>query len=161
MKVVVIGAGISGVTTAYYLTQKNIDVTLIESRRYPGMATSYANGGQLSASNSEAWNSWHNVQVGLKSFISGRHSSVIMNPFPSITRLMWLLKFIQNIKNNEKITYDICQMAIKSIKLYDFMAKKENLKFDKLNKGIIHLYMDKKHTEKAVFINKIYREGWT
>ena len=51
MKVVVIGAGISGVTTAYYLTQ-NIDVTLIESRRYPGMATSYANGGQLSASNS-------------------------------------------------------------------------------------------------------------
>ena len=61
MKVAVIGAGISGVTTAYYLTQKNIDVTLIESRRYPGMATSYANGGQLSASNSEAWNSWHNV----------------------------------------------------------------------------------------------------
>ena len=159
MKAVVIGAGISGVTTAYYLTQKNIDVTLIESRRYPGMATSYANGGQLSASNSEAWNSWHNVTVGLKSFINDRHSSVIMNPFPSITRLIWLFKFIKNIKNNEKITYDICQMAIKSIKLYDFMAKKENLKFDKLNKGIIHLYMDKKHTEKAEFINKIYKKA--
>ena len=48
MKALVIGAGISGVTTAYYLSQNNIDVTLIESRRYPGMATSYANGGQLS-----------------------------------------------------------------------------------------------------------------
>ena len=48
MKVVVIGAGISGVTTAYFLSKNNIDVTLIESRRYPAMATSYANGGQLS-----------------------------------------------------------------------------------------------------------------
>ena len=139
MKAAVIGAGITGVTTAYYLSQNNIDVTLIESRRYPGMATSYANGGQLSASNSEAWNSWHNVKVGLKSFLSNSHSSVIMNPFPSIRRLMWLFNFIQNIKNSEKITYDICQMAIKSINLYDSMAKKEKLKFDKLNKGIIHL----------------------
>ena len=76
----------------------------------------------------EAWNNWQNVKVGLKSFINDRHSSVIMNPFPSITRLMWLFKFIKNIKNNEKITYDICQMAIKSIKLYDSMAKKEKPK---------------------------------
>ena len=64
MKAVIIGAGITGVTTAYFLSQNNIDVTLIESRRYPAMATSYTNGGQLSASNAEAWNSWHNVKVG-------------------------------------------------------------------------------------------------
>ena len=51
MKAVVIGAGNTGVTTAYFLSQNNIDVTLVESRRYPAMATSYANGGQLSASN--------------------------------------------------------------------------------------------------------------
>ena len=37
--------------------------------------------------------------------------------------------------------------------------KKKTLKFDKLNKGIIHLYMDKKHTEKAEFINKIYKKS--
>ena len=43
-----------GVTTTYFLTQKGFQVDLIESRSYPAMATSYANGGQLSASNSEA-----------------------------------------------------------------------------------------------------------
>ena len=37
--------------------------------------------------------------------------------------------------------------------------KKKNLKFDKLDKGIIHLYMDKKHTENAEFINKIYKKA--
>ncbi len=159
MKAVVIGAGISGVTTAYFLSQNNIDVTLIESRRYPAMATSYANGGQLSASNAEAWNSWHNVKTGLKSFFSNSHSSVIINPFPSISKLMWLFKFIQNIKNSENITYDICKMAVNSVKLYDNIAKKENLDFDKLDKGIIHLYIDKKHTENAENINLIYKKA--
>ena len=90
MKVAVIGAGITGVTTAYFLSQKNIDVTLVEGRRYPAMATSYANGGQLSASNSEAWNSWHNVKTGFKSLISKKHSSLIINPFPTINKLSWL-----------------------------------------------------------------------
>ena len=61
------------------------------------MATSYANGGQLSASNSEAWNSWHNVKTGLKSLINRKHSSLIINPFPNITKLAWLYKFIYNI----------------------------------------------------------------
>ena len=48
-KVAVIGAGIAGTTTAYSLAKQGMEVTLIDSRRYPAMATSYANGGQLSA----------------------------------------------------------------------------------------------------------------
>ena len=61
MSIAVIGAGITGVTTSYFLAKKGFKVHLIERRRYPAMATSYANGGQLSASNSEAWNSWKNI----------------------------------------------------------------------------------------------------
>ena len=112
MKAAVIGAGISGVTTAYYLSQNNIDVKLIESRRYPGMATSYANGGQFLLATQRHGIAGIMLQLDSNHFLNDRHSSVIMNPFPSITRLMWLFKFIKNIKNNEKITYDICQMAI-------------------------------------------------
>ena len=55
-KIAIIGAGIAGTTTAYSLAKNGMDVTLIDSRRYPAMATSYANGGQLSVSNSEVWN---------------------------------------------------------------------------------------------------------
>ena len=53
--VVVVGGGITGVTSAYALAQQGLQVTLIEKNRYPGMETSYANGGQLSASNAEVW----------------------------------------------------------------------------------------------------------
>ena len=159
MRVAVIGAGITGVTTAYFLSKNKIDVTLIEGRRYPAMATSYANGGQLSASNSEAWNSWHNVKTGLKSIINRKHSSLIINPFPNITKLAWLYKFIYNIRKSDRITFEICKMAIESISLYNDITKKEKLEFDKLDKGIVHLYMNKKHTENAEYINKIYRKA--
>ena len=159
MKVAIIGAGITGVTTAYFLSEKKLDVTLIEGRRYPAMATSYANGGQLSASNSEAWNSWHNITTGVSSLINKKHSPLIINPYPSLSKLSWLYKFIQNIKNNEKITYKICKMAINSINLYSKIQKKELLNFDKLDKGIIHLYRNKKHTKNAEHINTIYRKA--
>ena len=117
MSIAVIGAGITGVTTTYFLTRKGFKVNLIEQRRYPAMATSYANGGQLSASNSEAWNSWKNVKSGLGSFFL-KNSSVIINPTPSIDKLNWLLKFLVSISKNEEITYKICKMAIESINLY-------------------------------------------
>ena len=65
-KIAIIGAGIAGTTTAYSLAKQGMDVTLIDSRRYPAMATSYANGGQLSASNSEVWNTPKNIINGMK-----------------------------------------------------------------------------------------------
>ena len=69
--IAVIGAGIAGTTTAYALVKKGHNVTIIDSRRYPAMATSYANGGQLSASNAETWNTTKNVVSGIFSESKG------------------------------------------------------------------------------------------
>ena len=155
LKVAVIGAGITGVTTTYYLTQKGFKVDLIESRRYPAMATSYANGGQLSASNSEAWNSWSNTLYGIKSIFS-KHSSVILNPKPTLSKISWLMSFLSSIKYKNKITQEICKMAIDSVDLYAQIAEKEKIKFDLYNKGILHFYFNKKQTKHALEVNKLY-----
>ena len=60
----VIGAGITGVTTAYALSERGYDVTVFDQHRYSGMETSFANGGQLSASNAEVWNKSSTVVQG-------------------------------------------------------------------------------------------------
>ena len=52
-RIAIIGAGITGVTSAYALSKLGYDVTVYDRQRYPAMETSYANGGQLSASNAE------------------------------------------------------------------------------------------------------------
>ena len=158
MRIAVIGAGISGVTTVYFLTKKGFKVDLIESRRYPAMATSYANGGQLSASNSEAWNSWGNTTYGLKSLFSN-NSAVILNPKPSLSKIIWLMHFMYAIKYKNKITQQICKMALESINLYKQIAKKEKIKFDLYDKGILHFYFNKKQTQHALDINKLYNES--
>ena len=54
--IAIIGAGVTGVTTAYILNQLGYKVTVFEKQRYASVMTSYANGGQLSASNAGVWN---------------------------------------------------------------------------------------------------------
>ena len=93
MKVAVIGAGITGVTTTYFLTQKGFKVDLIESRRYPAMATSYANGCQISASNSETWNSWKNIRQASK-WILKKDAPLLISLKPDLHKIKWFIKFI-------------------------------------------------------------------
>ncbi len=55
MNVVILGAGLLGVTSAYYLRQLGHDVTVIDRQATPAAETSFANGGQISASHAEPW----------------------------------------------------------------------------------------------------------
>src|SRR5258706_6234203 len=55
MKVLVLGAGVVGVTSAWYLSKAGHDVTLVERHGNAGMETSFANGGQISVSHAEPW----------------------------------------------------------------------------------------------------------
>ncbi|MGB7286780.1 MAG: FAD-dependent oxidoreductase, partial [Salaquimonas sp.] len=65
-RIAVIGAGITGTTTAYQLAKRGHIVSLFDKHPYAAMETSFANGGQLSASNAEVWNSWSTVLKGMK-----------------------------------------------------------------------------------------------
>jgi succinate dehydrogenase/fumarate reductase flavoprotein subunit len=62
--IAVIGGGITGVTSAYALAKRGLNVTLFEQNRYAAMETSFANGGQLSASNAEVWTHWSTLLKG-------------------------------------------------------------------------------------------------
>ena len=55
MKVIVLGAGLLGVTSAYFLRQQSHDVTVIDRQASPAAETSFANGGQISVSHAEPW----------------------------------------------------------------------------------------------------------
>src|SRR5688572_3932975 len=55
VKVLVLGAGVIGVTSAWYLAQAGHEVTVAERRDEVGMETSFANGGQISAGHAEPW----------------------------------------------------------------------------------------------------------
>ena len=85
-KIGVLGAGITGVTTAYQLMNKGYDVTVFEAKRYAAMETSFANGGQLSACNAEVWTNWKTIKKGL-GWILKKDAPLLFNLKPSIHKL--------------------------------------------------------------------------
>ena len=84
--IAVIGGGITGITTAYALAKRGFAVTLLEKHRYAAMETSFANGGQLSASNAEVWNHWSTILKGIKWMLKS-DAPLLVNPKPSWHKL--------------------------------------------------------------------------
>tara|TARA_Y200000002_G_scaffold374071_1_gene374210 strand:- start:1173 stop:2330 length:1158 start_codon:yes stop_codon:yes gene_type:complete len=158
VKVAVIGSGIAGITTAYFLARAGHEVVIYDKRKYPAMATSYANGGQLSASNAETWNSWRSVKKGVK-WLFKEDAPLKFNPKINLQKYDWIYRFIKAIPQAESNTLKTCQWALQAHKLYKEIALRENLSFDMVEKGILHIYTDKSELENARKINKIYKKA--
>ena len=92
----VIGAGITGVTTCYALLKRGYRVTVFDKHRYAAMQTSFANGGQLSASNAEVWTQASTVLKGIKWMLK-KDAPLLVNPKPDWHKYSWMAEFISNI----------------------------------------------------------------
>jgi D-amino-acid dehydrogenase len=156
--VVVVGGGITGVTSAYALAQQGLLVTLIEKNRYPGMETSYANGGQLSASNAEVWTHPSTILKGLKWMLKS-DAPLLMNPAPTWHKLSWMAEFVAAIPKYKDNTIATAQLAIESRAHHFAWAKAEGIDFDHKPEGILHIYRDKKGFDHAGEVSKLLAQG--
>ena len=155
---VIIGGGITGVTSAYALAQQGIQVTLIEKNRYPGMETSYANGGQLSASNAEVWTHPSTILKGLKWMLKS-DAPLLMNPAPTWHKLSWMAEFVAAIPKYKDNTIATARLAIESREHHFAWAKAEGIDFDHKREGILHFYRDKKGFDHAGEVSKLLAQG--
>lgn len=157
-KIAVIGAGITGVTTAYMLARKGADVTLFEANPYPAMETSYANGGQLSASNAEVWNSTTTVLKGMKwMFKSG--APLLLNPKPSWHKYSWLAEFVAAIPKYRENTIHTVKWALEARAHLRAIAEDEGINFDREERGILHFYGTKGEFDVAAKVSSLLAEG--
>lgn len=156
--IAVIGGGITGVTTAYALRKRGYAVTLFEQNRYPAMETSFANGGQLSASNAEVWNHWGTVFKGMK-WMLRPDAPLLVNPRPSWHKLSWFAEFIASIRRYEANTIDTARLAIQARAHLFSWAEAEGIDFDLRREGILHIYRDKASFEHAAAVTKLLARG--
>lgn len=156
--IAVIGGGITGVTTAYALAKRGFAVTLLEKHRYAAMETSFANGGQLSASNAEVWNHWSTIVKGLKWMLKS-DAPLLVNPKPSWHKLSWFAEFIGSIPNYRQNTVETARLAIAAREHLFAWAEAEGVDFDLKKKGILHIYRDKAGFEHAAEVSRLLAEG--
>jgi D-amino-acid dehydrogenase len=156
--IAVIGAGITGVTTAYALSRRGYRVTVLDRQRYAAMETSFANGGQLSACNAEVWNKLSTVIQGLR-WMTRRDAPLLMNPTPSWHKLSWMAAFVREIAQYRANTVETVRLALRAREALFAMAAAEGIDFDLRTRGILHFYRDRASFEKAAAVNALLREG--
>ncbi|HSH86479.1 MAG TPA: D-amino acid dehydrogenase [Methylophilus sp.] len=95
MRVLVLGSGVIGVTSAYYLALKGFDVTVVDRQPAVGLETSFANAGQISPGYSAPW---AGPGVPLKAFqwLFQRYAPLSMRPDLSRWQLQWMSQFLKN-----------------------------------------------------------------
>lgn len=157
-RVAVIGAGITGITTAYSLAKRGCSVSVFDRHPYAAMETSFANGGQLSASNAEVWNSWATVLKGLKWMLSPG-APLLVNPKPSWHKLSWMAEFVAAIPKYEENTVTTARLAIDARSHLKNMAAAEGIDFDCEDRGILHFYESKKEFEAASRVTALLNKG--
>nr|WP_206957130.1 D-amino acid dehydrogenase [Trinickia acidisoli] len=157
-RIAVIGAGITGVTTAYALARRGHRVTVLERHRYAAMETSFANGGQLSASNAEVWNSRATVLKGLR-WMFKRDAPLLMNPRPSWHKYSWIGEFLRQIPHYRSNTIETVRLAIAAREHLFSIAQREAIEFDLEQRGILHFYATRSEFEAASKVNTLLREG--
>ncbi|MCL4162837.1 UNVERIFIED_CONTAM: hypothetical protein GTU68_025959, partial [Idotea baltica] len=156
--IAIVGAGITGVTTAYSLLNRGYSVTVFDKHRYAAMQTSFANGGQLSASNAEVWTQASTILKGIKWMLK-KDAPLLVNPTPNWHKYSWMAEFVSNIPRYKQNTIETTRLAIAAREHLFSWAEKEQIDFDHEERGILHVYADKKGFDHAARVNNLLKQG--
>jgi len=95
MRVVILGSGVIGVTSAYYLAKAGHDVTVLERQPGPALETSFANAGQISPGYASPWAA-PGIPLKAMKWMLQRHAPLSITPDGTLFQLQWMWQMLQN-----------------------------------------------------------------
>lgn len=150
MKVIVLGAGVTGIAAAWYLRQAGHEVTVADRHGAAGMETSFANGGQISVSHAEPW---ANPQAPAKiwKWLGREDAPLLFRLRADLHQWMWGLAFLREC-THERTQHNIQQIV--ALGLYSraslqALRAETGIAYDALTRGILHFYTDKEEFDNA------------
>ncbi len=145
MRVLVLGAGLLGVTSAYYLSQRGHDVTVIDRQASPAAETSFANGGQISVSHAEPW---ANPGAPLKvlQWLGKEDAPLLFRIRADMRQWLWGLQFLRECtpaRTRHNIE-QIVRLGTYSRDLLQQLRRDTGIGYDQRTQGILHFYTSEK-----------------
>ena len=139
MKVLVLGAGVIGTTSAWYLAQAGHEVTVIDRHDDAGMETSFANGGQISAGHAEPWAKPSIVPKILR-WLGREDAPLLFRPRADPAQWMWGLRFLAECWPGrfERNTRTLSGLAAYSRECLKALRNRTGIPYDELSRGILH-----------------------
>ena len=159
MHIVVLGAGVVGTTTAWYLQKQGHQVTVIDRQNNAGLETSFANGGQVSVSHAEPW---ANPSAPLKvlKWLFQADAPLLFRPRLDPAQWRWALAFLREC-TSARAAYNIRQMV--SLGTYSraqlqALRQDAGIEYDALTKGILHFYTNPQEFDGALKPTRIMQD---
>ena len=141
MHVLVLGAGVIGVASAWYLSKAGHEVTLVDRHEAAGLETSFANGGQISVSHAQPWANPRVPRKVLK-WLGREEAPLLFRPRADLAQWLWGLAFLREC-TPARTAHNIRQLV--TLGLYSRTSLQElraetGIEYDHLARGILHFY---------------------
>ncbi|WP_213952873.1 MULTISPECIES: D-amino acid dehydrogenase [unclassified Variovorax] len=151
MRVIVLGAGLLGVTSAYYLQKLGHEVTVVDRQATPAAETSFANGGQISVSHAEPWAN-PSAPIKVLQWLGKEDAPLLFRIRADMRQWMWGLQFLRECtpartKHNIE---QIVRLGTYSRSMLQALRSETGLGYDQRTQGILHFYTTQKEFDGAL-----------
>jgi len=150
MKVIVLGAGLLGVTSAYFLRQQGHDVTVVDRQAAAAAETSFANGGQISVSHAEPW---ANPSAPLKvlKWLGQEDAPLLFRLRADARQWRWGLQFLRECTpaRTRRNIEQIVRLGTYSRDTLQQLRRDTGIAYDQRTQGILHFYTSEKEFDAA------------
>lgn len=159
MRVVVLGAGVVGVTTAYELAKDGHEVTVVDRLGEAASETSYANAGLIAPGHSYTWSSPRAPRILLKSLLD-RSQALVFRPSLDPHLYSWSLKFLRNCtaeraRANTKRKVRLCSYSQERLA---GIVSETGISYDGLSGGLLYLYRKPESFERGAKNTRVLSE---
>lgn len=156
LKIAVLGAGITGITTAYYLAKAGMEVSVFDRQHAPAEETSFANGGQISVSQPFPWSS-PQLPMQLMKWLGRKDAPLVFKLQKDPFMWQWALRFLANSRSSTfyRNAGKNLRLALHSKACLEDIVQAESLTYHQEKKGILKLFTGNKEAEHAA-----HNRGW-
>ncbi len=154
MKVTVLGAGLLGTTSAWYLAQAGHEVTVLDRQPAPGLETSFANGGQISVSHAEPWAN-PTAPLRVLQWLGREDAPLLFRLRADPAQWLWGLRFLRECLpgRTRANTEAAFALAMYSRDCLRALRGETGITYDEATRGILYLFTDEQgmaHARDAV-----------
>jgi len=151
MRVIVLGAGLLGVTSAYYLQQLGHEVTVVDRQATPAAETSFANGGQISVSHAEPWAN-PSAPIKVLQWLGKEDAPLLFRIRADMRQWLWGLQFLRECtpaRTRHNIE-QIVRLGTYSRDMLQALRRDAGIAYHERTQGILHFYTTQKEFDGAL-----------
>ena len=160
MKIVILGSGVIGVTSAWYLARAGHEVTVIDRQPEAALETSFANAGEISPGYSAPWAA-PGVPMKAIKWMFMEHAPLILNPRPDVEKLRWMMQMLGNCTSSAYALNKgrMVRLAEYSRDCLTELRAQTGITFDERQQGTLQLFRTQKQVDAAGKDIDVLRQG--